>query len=280
MVKITLNDFPAGNIYIKLKKDAILTIISLIKKSNLQLSKKNLDQIYRMKLNQKVPLHFVKNLAKTFNFPTSYIQENIILITSSKNTNVGIKNPKLSFNFNTNDGMIFIASLMAKGSINRHMQIRFSYSNKNIITAIRKNVQNIFGKVNYKIYRRQNDSYQLNLPRIVGLMIIKLKLLPLSKSISNNQIPGFIFKTNKLKKKLFLEQYIKLKGIVKKKTEINITINSTTNKKLIIKNLQQFSPKLLIGLKKLLKEINIKSTITLNSKILNKSNWKFVIKNT
>ena len=160
------------------------------------------------------------------------------------------------------------------------MQIRFSYSNKNIITAIRKNVQNIFGKVNYKIYRRQNDSYQLNLPRIVGLMIIKLKLLPLSKSISNNQIPGFIFKTNKLKKKLFLEQYIKLKGIVKKKTEINITINSTTNKKLIIKNLQQFSPKLLIGLKKLLKEINIKSTITLNSKILNKSNWKFVIKNT
>ena len=74
--------------------------------------------------------------------------------------------------------------------------------------------------------------------------------------------------------------YIKKTKEIKKKTEINITINSTTNKKLIIKNLQQFSPKLLIGLKKLLKEINIKSTITLNSKILNKSNWKFVIKNT
>ena len=248
MVKITLNDFPGGNIYIKLKRDAIKTIINLIKKSNLQLSKMNQNQIYRMEQGQKVSLNLIKNLVKTFNLPIPYIQDNLLLITSSKNTNVGIKNPQFAINFNTKIGIQFIATIMAKGSINRYMQIRINLNTKNKVNTLIKDCKKMFGEIDYKIYRLQKQNYTISFPRILGLLIIKLKLLPLSKSISNNNIPRFIFKTTRKKKKIFIQQYLSLNK--NKKLQINKTINYDKKKSTIKKNLEKYSPNILIDLKK------------------------------
>lgn len=276
MVKITLNDFPAGNIYVKLKKDTVKTIINLIQKSNLQLSKLNKDQIYRMQSNQKIQFNLIKNLTKTFNLPISYIQNNLLLITSSKNTNVGIKNPKFPFNFNTNEGIKFIASLMTKGSINKYMQIKINLNTKNKVDTLTKDCKKIFGEIDYKIYQRQKQNYIISFPRILGLLIIKLKLLPLSKSISNNNIPRFIFKITQKKKKMFVQQYLSLNK--NKKSQINKTINCDKTKSIIKKNSEKYSPNVLIGLKKILTDLNIDSRIRLQSLKSNKANWSLIIK--
>jgi hypothetical protein len=276
MVKITLNDFPGGNIYIKLKRDAIKTIINLIKKSNLQLSKMNQNQIYRMEQGQKVSLNLIKNLVKTFNLPIPYIQDNLLLITSSKNTNVGIKNPQFAINFNTKIGIQFIATIMAKGSINRYMQIRINLNTKNKVNTLIKDCKKMFGEIDYKIYRLQKQNYTISFPRILGLLIIKLKLLPLSKSISNNNIPRFIFKTTRKKKKIFIQQYLSLNK--NKKLQINKTINYDKKKSTIKKNLEKYSPNILIDLKKILTDLDINSRIRLQSLKSNKANWSLIIK--
>lgn len=284
MVNIRISDFPAGSIYVRMKGGFVRNVSKQIETSRLILDKKRQNQVYNLTRGQKTPLSLIVELSKTFDFPDEYIEKNIKLITSVKNTSVGLKNPKFPFNFNTPEGCQLISAVMGDGEINSQLQVRYNNQNKELINQVLYCAKNVFGDVDYKIYYRKDKVYQLHFPKIIGLMIISLRLKPMNKVKTDNKIPEFVFKTNKKNKSAFLAQFYSDEGNVRikdRRLQVKQTNLCFVTKSFARKNPERYCSKVLLGMKKLLSYFGINSGIYLESfrayQTVNKADWSITI---
>jgi len=264
--KIGLFQIHSRRIYGKIKKKAIWFIINLIKKSNLILDKETKDQLYRFKNDKKVSIHFVKKISKLLDIELQYFEDNIKLITSCKGTDIGIKNPKFSIDFANIYGVRLISAIMGDGEINKQINVRYNNQDKQLVALILDSFRKVFGEVNYKIYFRQDKTYQLHFPKIVGLIILEIGLKPGYKSLINNGIPKFIFNLNTNLKSVFVRQFFNDEGNVRLKDRrllVKQTLRAIVSKTELKSKPEIYAPKSLLGIKSLLSDIGITSKISL-----------------
>lgn len=280
MVKINLNRLEKTN-YVRLNKKAVEYVYGLIKKTNLLIDSDFKDNIYRMKRGDKISLSFLKKLKNYLDVPHDFIEKNIILITSVKNTDIGIKNPKLPFNFNSIDGVRFLAAIMGDGELNKGIQVRYNNQDMNLINLVLNSAKKIFGDVDFKIYPRKDKTYQLHFPKIAGLCILALGIKPGEKARADNNIPKFIFKTDNRSKSAFIRQFFNDEGNVRlkdRRLQIKQTVvNKTLSKEGMKQNPEKYCPNVLVDIKRLLFDLDIYSRISLGAKRGNKSDWELSI---
>jgi len=282
MVKINLNQFLSEKIYLRLNKKVISLIINLIKKSNIVLDKEIKDQLYRFKKGKKISMRFLEKISQLLDINYIFFEKNIDLITSCKNTNVGIKKPKLPIDFTTKAGVRLISAIMGDGEINNQINVRYNNQNKALIDIILTCFKQVFGDVNYRLYLRLDKTYQLHFPKIVGLILLRIGLKPGYKSITNYGIPNFIFKLNNKKKSIFIRQFFNDEGNVRlkdRRLQIKQTLKVKLNKNKLRSNPEKYAHRTLIDIKKLLSDVGITSIIFLGNyrKHDRKADWELSI---
>lgn len=280
-MKIGLNDFPSGKIYVKMRIAYFDRVSQLIQKSRPILPDQVKAQIYNMSKGQKVPLSLVKDLARIFSFHESYSCENIELITSSKNTDVGVWNPRFPIIISSPEGARLIAAIMGDGELNRNMQIRYNNQDKELIDGVLHCAKSVFGDITYRLYKRPDNTYCLHLPRITGLMTIKLRLLPGHKSFTNNSVPGFLLKSRHEMKRSFLAQFYSDEGNVRlkdRRLQIKQTCVINVNKVSAKISPETYCARSLLGIKKMLASLGVESIIKLASYRIksdgNRADWE------
>jgi len=266
MEKVSLNDTPSEKIYLKLNKKAIDFLLDKIKKENVNLFSP--IELYRFKIGKKVSINFIKKISKNLGLKISYFEKNMELITSCKNTNIGIKNPKFPINFNTKEGIRLISGIIGDGEINNQLQPGYNNQDKKLIEIILKSFQQVFGKIDYKIYLRPDKTYQLHFPKIAGLILLKIGMKPGYKSITNYGIPRFIFNTSKKKKSVFIKQFFNDEGNVRlkdRRLQVKQTLKINKDKKEMRLNPEKYAHQVLVDTQKLLSSLGIKSKIHLGN---------------
>jgi len=280
MVKVNLIKLRDNN-YVRLSKTATEHISNLVRKTGLVLDKDSKENIYRMIKGKKISVRFLKKLKRILDLPQRYIQDNILLITSVKNTDVGIRNPIMPFNFNTIDGIRFIASIFGDGELNSQIQVRYNNQSLELVNIVSKSAKNIFGDIDKKVYYRKDKTYQLHLPKIVGLIVKCLGIRHGGKVATDNSIPSFIFQTNNKLKAVFIRQFFNDEGNVRlkdRRLQVKQTvINKTNSKKKMKSDPKSYCPIILCDLKVLLAELGIYSYISLGAIRNNKSDWELSI---
>ncbi|MDP2750592.1 MAG: hypothetical protein Q8O89_07215, partial [Nanoarchaeota archaeon] len=178
MVKIGLSKIPSGNVYVRIKERWIRDVRNIIKKSNTILPKSTKDQLYRIENKNKVSLYFIKKFLINFEIPMEEFEKEIENITSARSTEIGIKKPKFPLNFETKEGARFIAAIMGDGELNKQLNVRYNNKEKQLINLVLKSAKMLFGKIDYKIYLRDDGTYQLHFPKIIGIIVSLLGIKP------------------------------------------------------------------------------------------------------
>lgn len=281
MVKINLNNITNERIYVKLNPDFVNFLSNIIKKSNFYIDEKYNQVFYNIKYGKKCSLNFLKDFSKLIDIPFSDFEENIELITSCKHTNIGIKNPKLPFNFKSKDAIRFIASIFGDGELNSQIHVRYNNQNKFLINQILDSAKQIFGDVDYKIYFRKDKTYQLHFPKIIGLIMLNLGLKPGYKSMNNAGIPDYIKKLNKKIISVFIRQFFSDEGNIRlrdRRLQVKQTLFVKDESKSRIRlNPEKYCHKILLDIKDLLNLFGIDSKLYLASYIGQKASWELSI---
>ncbi|MBD3313187.1 hypothetical protein GF345_01970 [Candidatus Woesearchaeota archaeon] len=280
MVRVGLSKLEEKN-YVKLSEESIIYIKDIVRKTGLLLDKKTKENIYRMSLGKKISIRFLRKLKRGLDIPETYINKNITLISSVKNTDIGINNPRLPFNFNSADGARILAAIMGDGELNNQIHVRYNNQNYYLISKVKQSVKNLFGEVDIKVYPRTDKTYQLHLPKIVGLCIVSLGLKPGAKIYTDNNIPSFMFKAKKEFKAVFIRQFFNDEGNVRQKDrrlQIKQSIvNKTKSRKAMKSYPEEYCPRVLKDIKIILQDFDIVSKITLGHIRGNKSDWELSI---
>ena len=282
MVKMHLTQIPYERIYLKLNKKVIRLITTLVKKTNLVLSQEITEQLYRFKIGKKVSIHFIKKISRMLEIGNKFIEDNTDLITSCKSTNVGIKKPRFPFDFTNKNGVRLISAIMGDGEINSQIIVRYNNQKKVLIDGILNCFKEVFGDVDYKLYLRDDQTYQLVFPKIVGLVLLKVGLKEGYKSITNYSIPYFIFNLDIDKKGIFIKQFFTDEGNVRlkdRRLQVKQTLKIDSTKKTLRLEPEEYAPNSLKGIKRLLLDLEITSKISLGAYRENekKADWELSI---
>ncbi len=280
MEKVGFKGLIKYNVYIKLDKEAVVLILNIIKKSGLLLDEETKENLYRLSKNKKISLKFMKKLSVLLDIPYSYFYKHILLITSVKNTNIGIRDPKLPFNLGNVSGARFIGAIMGDGEINSQIQVRYNNQNKDLINIIIHCAKDLFGDVDYKIYLRKDKTYQLHFPKIVGLIMIEFGLKHGYKSENSYKIPDFIFKKNEKIKSALIRQFFNDEGNVRikdRRLQVKQTSKVKVSKVVCKEKSNEIAHNFLIGIKKLLKSLGIDSNISLGAYRYKKADWELSV---
>ena len=278
--KIDLNNIPSGNIYIKLNKKLVYDVLDIVKKSNTLLPKEIKTQLYRMSKGQKASLKFLKQFSLDLDVPIEEIQQNTELITSAKFTDVGIRNPSFPFNFDSEDGVRLIAAIMGDGELNRQLNVRYNNQNETLINLVLNSAKNLFGDVDYKLYLRDDLTYQLHFPKITGIILNQIGILPGYKSLTNYGVPDFVFGLSKKIQAVFIKQFFNDEGNVRLKDR-RLQVKQTRVVK-CLKDDAKRNPLLychqsLIDLQTLLANLGIDSKISLGNYRGDRIDWELSI---
>ncbi len=274
---INLNDIPSGNVYVKLNNSFIERILQVIKKSNTILPDDVYSQLYRIKRGKKVSLSFVKYFSLNMEIPMEEFQENIDLITSAKFTDVGIKKPEFPMNFATQDGARFIAGIMGDGELNKQLNVRYNNQDDSLIELMLKSAKKIFGDVSYKIYLRQDKTYQLHFPKIIGIIVLLLGIKAGYKSKTNYGIPNFIFHLDKKAQATFIRQFYNDEGNVRlkdRRIQVKQTNLISVSKEEAKRKPLKYCHRALSDLQKLLSNFGIESKISLGAHRVDRADWE------
>ena len=253
-------------IYVKLSESLLgwMARAAKSRKKHSELSNK----FYKMGMGEKISLVSALQIAEELGVSTQSLRENIELITSAKNTNIGIKNPKIPFNFATREGVRFIAAIQGDGYFNKFLQCGYSNQNKKMISKVLLSATGVFGGADSKSYLREDNTYNLNFPKIIGLIIEKAGLQPGFKCNTNPAVPEFVFGLHGGLKAVYLRQFFSDEGNVRQKdrrVQVKQTILTEKSKEEIKENPEKFAPKVLLGCKRLLAGLGIDSKISLGS---------------
>lgn len=271
-----LSSFSNSKIYTKIKDDTI----DQIGKKNI-LSKKRFN---RLKKNKRISLASLMKISKKLNIPENILEENIISLTSVKNTSKGIKNPKLPFNFHTKAGMRVLAGILGDGAISKDGNVRYHNQEPHLIKLFTESINTVFGEVDFKKYLREDNTYHLSFPKIIAIVLKSIGMGWGYKTELNPKIPNFVFSLEKKLKAVFVRQYSNDEGNVRlrdRRVQMKQTLETTLSKKEIKSNIEKYVPKCLIGLRKILLDLNIVSKISLSSYRIDgnrrKADWEISI---
>lgn len=280
-MRIGLLDFPAGRIYVLLGKrfveERLFPLLQSIKEFDD-------DSLYRLRTGKKISLKKLKEVLRQKNALLDEVSSNIILITSAKNTNVGVKNPRFPINLNSEEGARFVAAMMGDGELNSQMQVRYNNQDQELVLQILDCATRLMGNIDYKIYYRKDNTYQLHFPRIVGLITVRLGIKPMNKTINDNSIPKYLFSATVRSQAAFLAQFFTDEGnvrIIDRRLQVKQTIVCQVPKEVARKNPEKYAAKLLIGIQSLLKAFGIDCKISLGAYRrvgkLKKADWELSI---
>ncbi len=281
--KVHLFDLNGKWIYIGISNELVNKITEKIKALKLDINIFGKKFIYRLKTYRRLSLSLLKEISSKLNISHEYIERNVTLITSCKSTGVGIKNPKLPFDFLSKEGMILIASIFGDGGISAEGNVRYHNQDRVLVDIFIKSLH-IMGDVDFKIYFRKDKTYHISLPIIVGHVFSALGVEWGYKTKTNPHIPVFVLKSDKKMKAFFIRQFSNDEGNVRlkdRRTQLKQTIETDYIAKLEMRNNpSMYAPRCLLGIKEMLLDLNIVSKISLGDfrkEISLKTDWELSI---
>jgi len=228
----------------------------------------NFDKNYffRLRKGMRCSLNLVFSLYNTLALDLEELNKNIYQIVSGHNNSVGIRNPKVPFDFDNKYGGCFLGAIMGDGSRTRLGGLTYNNQKQNIIKLLIKCSEMIFGNVKYRINYKKDGTIQIDYPKIVGDIVGLLGIEKSYKVISDCSINLENF--SREFRKSFIRQFFDDEGNVRKKDrrlQVKQTRQTVHDKKTIRTNIENYAPKILLKIKNVLKEFNIISKIYLES---------------
>ncbi|HDJ96450.1 MAG TPA: hypothetical protein ENG45_00050 [Candidatus Aenigmarchaeota archaeon] len=167
-----------------------------------------------------------------------------------------IINPKLPFNFSTKPGADVIASFLFDGGITSQLYPFYVNNSLNSLRKLVRNLKSVVGDVSYSIRRhsQHRETFIVEFPKIVGIILYALGLVPGRKVRTDPEIPKFIFKADDTVKVSFIRRAFDDDG------SVNTGTNNGSGKmvSLIQYSIKKSPPKRLIGLKGLIEQLGIR----------------------
>ncbi|MBW2968363.1 hypothetical protein KY362_07825 [Candidatus Woesearchaeota archaeon] len=164
--------------------------------------------------------------------------------------------------------------------MNSQLNVRYNNQDTTLIERIETCAKDVFGNVDRKVYLRDDRTYQLHFPKIVGIIISLLGIEPGYKSATNYGIPEFIFSLSKKKQAVFIRQFFNDEGNVRLKDrrlqvkQTNLVKVSKSSAKAYPK---KYAHRALVDLQKLLQNFGIESKLTLGAHRGDKTDWELSI---
>ena len=273
------------NLYVRLNNTAVEKIEKEFKVKQIK-DKGFIDILNRIKRNQKISLKNLDLFVRKLKLNRYFIEENITLVTSVKNTNKGIKSPSLPFLFNNIETATLLGGILGDGHLCKTLTVGYSNQSKVLIEKISRCGKRVFGDIDERIHFRKDNTYHLFWPKAVGILIFHMGIIPGHRTKSNPEMPSIILNGNKKMKAAFLRQYYDDEGNVRLKDrrlqiKQTIEIEKNVNKEQIRKNIQKFAPNMIRSIKFILESFEIRSHLSLGHlrKIgaVLKSDWELSI---
>ena len=223
------------------------------------------NYFYRFKNDKKCSLNFIFSLYNYLGLDLKEIEKNILEIVSGKNNSIGISNPKIPFKFDNKYGGRLLGAIMGDGSRTKLGGITYNNQNKEIVNLVLKSAKKIFGNVHFRINKKKDGTLQLDLPKIVGDIVSTFGIEKSYKTISDCFVGLSIF--SKEMKINFIKQFYNDEGNVRK-SDRRLQVKQTrelkeANKKKIRKNIEKYTPRVLIEIRNELNKLGIICTLSL-----------------
>ena len=273
------------NLYVRLNQAAVKNIENKLKEKKIK-DKNLFDILHRIKKNQKISLKNLDLFIKKLKLERDSIEKKIILITSVKNTNKGIKNPNLPLTFNNVETATLLGGILGDGHLCKTLTVGYSNQSKDLIDKISICGKKVFGNIDERLHFRKDNTYHLFWPKAVGILIFHMGVIPGHRTKSNPEIPSIIENGTKRMKAAFLRQYFDDEGNVRLKDrrlqiKQTIEIKNNLSKEKIRKNIEKFAPNMIKSIKKILNSFEIRSNISLallrTKGNISKSDWELSI---
>ena len=220
----------------------------------------------RFKKTNRISLGLLNKIFHELDVDEYSYYSHITLLTSDKNSHIGIKNPKLPFKFDSPDGMRIIAGIMGDGSIAKSGYVGYYNKQIKLIKIFKNSMFNVFGDVCYKFRLRPDRTYNIVFPKIIAYVLRTLGMDWGMKTENNSKIPAVVKMSDY--SDFFIKQFFNDEGNVRlkdRRLQIKQTIitnkGKNENKEDIITN----CPCVLRDIQILLKKNNIISKISLSS---------------
>ena len=283
---VHLWDLPEEKVCLSLDKDYAIKLLNiarnfvdgkwnkLAKVLGLKIPKdKSSTAIRQMRRTNIVGLYVIKKLSKFLvskgceEYNLEEIEKKLILIKSRGGPAKPIYYPKFPINFNTKEGAIIISSMFHDGGISVRDLEPFYSNNSDILKERFHNaVKNLVGNID--IISKKKCYKELNYPKILGLILITLGLIPGKRPINNPKFPEFVFNYSEDLICEFLSQSIADDGWVycPKKSfgyvGFNFTVDLTKfpeefRQKIRNEKIIGYIPNVLIGNKKLFEQLGL-----------------------
>ena len=166
-----------------------------IKRRNIPISKYSDSTIRTFRRGRLAQLGLIKKISKFLvkkdyiKFNLTNLQKNISLL-GVRSTNRRILNPKFPFDFNTKEGAIIIPMVFHDGGITtRDLETFYCNLSFKLRRRYKEAIEGVIGKVPCKERRNLEVGY----PKIVGLILTSLGLIPGKRQINNPKFPLFVF---------------------------------------------------------------------------------------
>ena len=267
MVDIPLENLEKNpQIYLRLTQNLVLWLLKASKKKGIY--SKHSKQFFLLRNGKKISIKSATSLCKKLGIKKETLEKNVELISSVKNTNIGIKNPKMPFQFNSTSAVCFIAAIQGDGYFNNALAVGYSNQNRKMIEKVLESAKELFGDIDFKLYFRKDKTFHLNFPKIAGLILKEVDMLPGFKYKNNSPIPLFVFNLNKKLKAAYLRQFFSDEGNVRPKDrriQVKQTVLVKKSKKEVKNNKEKFAPKVLLNCQTLLQNLEIDSKISLGA---------------
>ncbi len=285
VAKISLFDLPADSVRVKLKKEFREEIFSRLLKEKGSFSKiaesagLNRGQTARRYFVERsgMPLVFLIKIAQKLKISEKMIQQNVTELRSIKSKEL-IKNPKLPFKI-TPDIALVIGGVLGDGGIEKKKcRVWYFNNEKQQIESFIKATRNTFGEVSFAFHRSISGTPCVIFPKIIGIILKTTGLKDGNKNYQNTGIPKILLNSKDKKIKISLLQRLFDDDGTVSNHHSNRCVSFTSPK---ITNLNEKikEPKILLELKEILNQFEIKSRICIAGKNIKENgeitrNWE------
>ena len=188
--------------------------INISKKINLPLPKDGFSTPIRsMRRKNVVGLDVLKKLSYFLvsnghnKFSLENIEKNLLFLKSRMGNAGAIVNPKFPINFNSKEGMHVISCLLHDGGIDtRNLEAFYSNLNKELKDDFYISVKKVVGEIG--TISESHIYKEIVFPKILGIILVFLGLVPGKRQINNPKFPKFILDLSKELKFKFLSHAI------------------------------------------------------------------------
>jgi len=218
---VHLQDLPENKVSIKLPNsiqksmiDTALKISNINELSRILSISKTTVYDFRNSRQESIIFSTVKKISSLLvnnshkEFSLENLETKIELIRAKSNGNP-VYYPKFPINFNTKEGFEIISSILFDDGIARSTLRPFYTNNEeSLVNRFVSNVNIVVGEIiPYKRLDKRTDTYQVELPKILGYILVDgLDLIPGRKVLNNPSISEFILNGNEIFQKAFLQQ--------------------------------------------------------------------------